>query len=233
MGASLSVLNIKNALEKEKFQKDEFEIRHQKAITEEENVNGGQLSRPKTEISKTGKENGFIKYVAEMSSTTIEKPIYIFDDGYEEWDEGYQEINHFEFWIDEDFNRLYVFAPKKVSNTFSKRLNRRDHLDCNSVSFDLSKVSELEDLDSAWGSWEDSEGIVKRKAKFGKDIDDAFEEADYDSITTIYIDYMYGSEPVQLILNHQGRISTQNGDIENKDVFKIFSKAEEILVEEE
>jgi hypothetical protein len=185
------------------------------------------IGLPKTEITNCFKLGEFINYKAKMSTETIREPIYVYEDGFFECTNGYQKIKTFDFWINENFTILYIFAPKQVVETFIKRLRKEGCMVCSDLSFDFSKLGELENLDSAWGVWEDSKGTIKRMAKFGKGIESEIE--DYGSITTFYIDYDYNGDIVQLILGLDGRISTRR-DLNQKDIFNIYNNISNTLL---
>lgn len=229
--ASLSILNITEAVEREKFEEEDadFELSPQERLTEVAEE-GGNLGNPKTKIKKKESNEGFHKYTAEVDSKTKEDTIIIYREGREPWERGYQKRNKFEFWIDENFERLFVFARKPVVKTFARRLNKKDILKCQSVHFDLSRLTELEEHSSTRGSWEDTEGIVTKEAKFGRAIDDALEEDDYERITAVHIDYNYGAELIHLILNHEGRISSQH-NLDEEDLYAIYEEIKEIIHE--
>jgi len=162
-----------------------------------------------------------------MSTETINEPIYIYDDGYVEWIRGYQKIENFEFWINENFSNLYVFAPKQMADMFIHRLTKERYITCTKLHFDFSKVGELENLDSAWGEWEDSHGAIRRIARFGKGIES--EIKDFSPITTFYIDYKYGTKLVQLILGKDGRISTFS-TIKYRDLLVLYNEISKTLL---
>lgn len=217
-GVSLSVMNIKK-IKKEDFQKESFSLERQATFDNWGNE-VKELGLPKTEIKNCFKLGEYAHYKAKMSTETIKEPIYIYEDGFYECTSGYQKIKAFDFLINENFTTLYTFAPKQVVETFIKRLKKERCMNCSDLPFDFSKLGELENLDSAWGVWEDSKGTIKRIAKFGKGIESEIE--DYSSITTFYIDYIYNGNPIQLILGLDGRISTQR-DIKQKDIFNIYN----------
>lgn len=225
-GASLTVLKIEKVLKKEIFEKPEFSLKEQTTF----DAHGNEISDlgiPETKIEKRFMEAGLIHYKAKMSTETIKQPIYIYDDRYVEWVKGYQKIENFEFWIKEDFSNLYVFAPKQIADMFVHRMTKERYVTCNKLQFDFSKVGELENLDSAWGEWEDSQGIIRRIARFGKGIES--EIKDFSPITTFYIDYKYGSKIIQLILGGGGRISTFS-TIKYRDLLVLYNEISKILL---
>jgi len=217
-GISLSVMSIKK-IKKEDFETDSFSLEKQATFDNWGNE-VKELGLPKTEITNCFKLGEYTHYKAKMSTETIKEPIYIYEDGFFECTTGYQKIKIFDFLINENCTILYTFAPKQVVETFIKRLRKEGFMVCSDLPFDFSKIGELENLDSAWGVWEDSKGTIKRIAKFGKGIESEIE--DYSSITTFYIDYNYNGNPIQLILGLDGRISTQR-DIKQKDIFNIYN----------
>jgi hypothetical protein len=217
-GVSLSVMSIKK-INKDVFEKESYSLERQVTFDNWGNE-VKELGLPKTELTNRFKLSEYIHYKAKMSTETIKEPIYIYENGFFECTNGYQKIKTFDLLINEDSNILYTFAPKQVVETFIKRLRKEGCMVCSDLPFDFSKLGELENLDSAWGVWEDSKGTIKRIAKFGKGIESEIE--DYGSITTFYIDYNYKGNPIQLILGLDGRISTQR-DLKQKDIFNIYN----------
>ena len=164
---------------------------------------------PKSEVTKISQVNNTVTYKADISGHLVKKPIYIHDDdSYTYWDKGYQEVETFEFQINFDSNLMYVFAPKNVANTILKKLQNDGFLEYDEVNFDFSKIGELEHKKSAWGIWKNSEGVIKRIAQFGKDIEQTID--DYSDITTMYMDYEYRDRSIQLIMGLDGRLATRN-----------------------
>ena len=92
------------------------------------------------------------------------------------------------------------------------------------------RILELEKLVVAWGMWEDSRGAITKTARFGKDVTTELNANEYQSITTMYIDYMFGNNIVQLILNAEGRIATQN-NLKNSDLLHIYKDISGILIQ--
>lgn len=226
MGASLTVLNIDKILKNEIFEASSYSLEKQKTF---DNYGSSieDLGLPKTEIINHFVEAGFRHYFVKMSTETIKEPIYIYDDEYIEWVKGYQKIEKFEFWVNEALLKMFVFAPKQIASTFIRRLKKEQYIIYSDIQFDFSKIGELEKLDSAWGTWEDSDGIVQRTAKFGKGINTII--TDYSRITTFYIDYKYGGKLKQLILSVEGRISSQSS-LTNRDIFIIYDEISKTLL---
>lgn len=224
-GASLTGIKIEKMLKKEIFEKPAFSMKAQTTLDNFGNKIDS-LGLPETCIEKLGKVASFTHYKVKMSTETIKEPIYIYQDGYQEWVNGYQKIETFDFWIKEDFSSLYVFAPKLIADVFIHRLTKERYITCTALHFNFSKVTELEHLDSAWGTWEDSEGAVRRIARFGKGIET--EIKNYAKITTLYIDYNYGNKIIQIILGVDGRISTY-GNTKNRELLAIYDEISKTL----
>ena len=123
-----------------------------------------------------------------------------------------------------------MFSNKKIASLFLSRLKKAEYMDFSKILFDFSRIEELENLDSAWGSWEDSKGIIRRTGKFGKGLNKVIE--DYSNITTLFIDYMYKKELVQLILSLEGRIYSSK-DLSNNELMEIFNDVSGVLVVDE
>ena len=225
-GASLTVLKIEKILKNEIFKASNYSFKEQTTF----DLHGSEikdLGLPKTEIQKHFLEAGFRHYSVKMSTETIKEPIYIYDNEYIEWMRGYQKIENFEFWINDDTLKMYIFAPKQIASTFIRRLKKEQYIMYSDIQFDFSKIGELEKLDSAWGTWEDSVGIVNRTAKFGKGLNTII--TDFSKITTFYIDYKYGGKLKQLILSAEGRISSQSS-LTNRDIFIIYNEISTTLL---
>ncbi len=224
-GASLTGTKIEKMLKKEIFNAPNFSMKAQFTL-DNFGIPIDSLGLPETSVEKIGRSASFTHYKAKMSTETIKEPIYIYQDGYTEYVKGYQKIETFEFWIMEDFTNLYIFAPKQVADTFIHRLTKERYITCATLHFDFSKIKELQNLDSAWGTWEDSEGVVRRIARFGKGIES--EIKNWSKITTLYIDYNYGNKLIQIILGVNGNISTY-GNIRNRDLFTIYDEICKVL----
>lgn len=223
VGVSATIIEI-SKIKKEEFDKSSFSITEQQMLDEWTDVS--KLGLPKTVIIKLHTEGEFIHYKVSMSSETIKKPIYIFEEGYKEYNKGYQTIENFTFWLKKDKSMMIIFAPKLVANLFIRKLKRKGSISSKNIIFDFSKIEQLENMDSAWGFWQDSQGVVKRIAKFGKGCNTVVD--DFSSITTFYIDYMYGAEIIQLILGKNGSISTNN-DISKRDLYIVYKEIVGVL----
>lgn len=223
-GVSLTVIDILNKIDGG-FEKDAFSIELQKSLN-----NYGvddRLSWRKTEFNNRIIRNGFVNYDVLISTDTIEEPIYIFDDEYVHWDNGYQKINNFKIKINDSYSKMYIFTNKKTTRLFLSRLKNEEYIDYSKIIFDFSRIEELENLDSAWGSWEDSNGIIRRTGKFGKGLNKIID--DYSKVTTLFIDYIYRTELIQLILSSEGRIYSRK-DLSNYELMKIFDDVSNVLV---
>lgn len=162
-------------------------------------------------------------------TNTIKKPIYIYGEGLEEYDRGYQEIEYFPFRLNNNFTKMYIFTSRKLAEPFQKRLEKNKYLSGSNIVFDFSKLKELTGFVSGYGLWKNSQGIVKKAGEFGHGVENTIE--DFSVITTFYIDYMYSERQIQLILTNDGRVSTQN-NLENDDLLNIFNEIESTLTNE-
>lgn len=205
---------------------DSFCISKDKTINNYEDI--GCNDYPKSEIIKTGSSKKYTYYKANISSTLIKNPIYIHDhDTFHYWAEGYQEVEHFEFYVDFSSSRMYIFAPKKVTEPFIKKLQDNGFLKYNEIKFDFSKIGELPNKKSAWGIWKNSEGIIKRIAEFGKGIDQTID--DYSNITTLYLEYEHNNRDIQIVIGLNGRLSTPN-KITKSELINIYKDISTVLM---
>lgn len=229
---SLTVMNIESILDKDKFEDSEkFKVEKQTSV--KNHMKGSEtLETTKTFVEKIGEQSiedkTFSIYNIEMSSSKKEEPIYIYEEDLKKWERGYQEIENFKVWIDNQYSRLCIFAPRRTSTTFKARLKKAERMECDYLEFNFSKITELEHLDSEWGVWEDSRGIIRRKAKFGKDIDRALES--YDDITTFYLDYKYNSQIIHLILSKRACVSSKENKVDNIDLYRIYQEIKDTLI---
>ncbi len=223
-GISATFLQIEN-IDENVLSQDNIFIPGQQSL-DTYNINVNKLGLPKTEIHKEFQEDNFIHYNVKMSTETIKEPIYIYEDGYEEYNKGYQRIEKFNVWLNYKDNLLIIFAPKKISQLFIQRLTKANYLKVNKKEFDFSKIQELKNMDNAWGFWKDSKGIVRRIANFGKGLTE--EITDYSTITTFYIDYEHDSGLLQLILSKEGSIATKN-NIHQRDIYLIYKEISKVL----
>jgi hypothetical protein len=227
--ASLAVLKIERIKNKRVLERDELPVESlQKDFVGSFGVDEiKQLGNAKTEIKKSYQEGDSFLYEVKMSSDTINKPIYIYDEGYREWITGYQEIDTFDVKIEVQTSRMYIFAPKPVTDVFTTRLKKAGYISFSKLFFNFSKIGELSNLESVWGLWEDSTGVIRRTAKFGKGINTVIK--DYTNITTLDIDYRYQDELMQLTLMSEGRIYT-NKNLTQKDLSFIYDDISKTLI---
>ena len=232
MGSAITTLHITN-IKKEIFEQKTISLEKQKELGEFEGFENIYIGYPKTTIEKLYTEKDLHYYKVLMSSDTIKEPIYVYWEGLEEpkITTLYQKVLNFFFAFNKDYSEIYIFSPRDISNLFIRRLRREKYISCNHIKFNFKKISELENMDSAWGVWEDHEGVERKRARFGKGINEIIDEKEYETITTIYMDYKYGAELIQLTLNVEGRISTTSKNISQTDIFVIFEEIREVLCE--
>jgi len=223
-GTSLTVTNILN-FSQDVFEKRTFSLENQTSL----NKYGvdDRLGWRKTELNNRIEKGGFVTFNVLISTELITDPIYIYDDEYIEWKEGYQQINEFKIRLDEKKSNLYIFSNKKTAKTFLTRLKNAEVMEFSNILFDFSRIEELDNLDSAWGSWEDSNGIIRRTGKFGKGLNAVIE--DYSNITTLFIDYVFNRTIIQLILSREGRIYASK-DLSNDELLRLFNEISDVLV---
>lgn len=227
MGISGKFLKINNI--HSDFDKDTFSFIDQTMLSQF-NYKVDRLGLPKSVVKKITELDDYIEYSVKISTDTITEPIYIYQEGYCEYEKGYQRIETFTIWISKDKKRVIVFAKKDLAELFLRKLKRSNYLEASSDKFDFSKISELDNMDCAWGVWEDSKGVVKRIAKFGKGLDSEID--DFSVITTFYIDYEYGGNIIQLILSKDGRMYTSNNNLTKLDFEIIYNEIYKILKKE-
>lgn len=187
---------------------------------------------PQTKILYKYTDENHIHYAVSADSALIKEPIIVYwneIEQFKEYTKGYSSISKFKFIIDHDYENIYIFSPKKISDRFIKQMAKERKMTCSNISFNFSLISELKNLISAWGIWEDSRGAITKTARFGPDITTEIFPEDYASITTMYIDYSFDQNTIQLILNAEGRISTQN-KIDNGDMLDIYEDIKNTLV---
>lgn len=195
---------------------------------------GKECFMPQTVIKQKKRDEFFRYYSVNSSSNLVDESIYVYSDHLEnfvEYGKGYSNISKFEILIDTNYDNLYIFAPKKVAEKFSRQIIKEKRASCTNISFNFSRILELEKLVVAWGMWEDSRGAITKTARFGKDVTTELNANEYKSITTMYIDYMFGTNPVQLILNAEGRIATQN-NLKNSDLLNIYKDISGTLIQD-
>lgn len=186
-----------------------------------------RLGEPLTDIFYCDSTEEYHIYLSKLSTNTIQKPIYIYEDGIEEYTLGYQEIKEFKFLIDTDFKTMYLFAPKRIAKPFLSRLDKHEYMQYSKLVFDFSKLQELSNFISGYGTWEDTNGVITKTAKFGHGIETVIEN--FSRITTFYIEYNYKNKRIQLILNLEGRISTAN-ELKDDDLLYLYNEIKSTLV---
>jgi hypothetical protein len=205
--------------------KDYFFIGRDKAINEYGDI--GCNDYPKSIVTKTGVSGSNVTFNATISGNLLKNPIYIFDhESCQYWDKGYQEVENFNFEINFELKLMYIFAPKKIANSFLNKLNSDGFITYTVVNFDFSKISDLVNKKSAWGIWKNSEGIIKRIAEFGKDIEKAID--DYSNITTLYMDYYYHDRGIQIIMGLDSRLATPN-KVTKDELIGIYNEISVVL----
>lgn len=225
MTGSLTVVRIENV--KDIFKKKTgFSVKKDFSL-ENYGFELNKLGEPLTEIFFCESTPEYYVFLSKLSTHTIDKPIYIYEDGIEEYTLGYQEIKEFKFLIDTDFTTMYIFAPKKIARPFQARLDKHDYLRCFKIIFDFSRLQELSNFISGYGTWEDSSGVVTKTGKFGHGIETTV--ANFSKLTAFYIEYSYKNKRVQLILNVEGRISTSN-ELNEDDLLYIYHEIKDTLV---
>lgn len=232
MSGSLTVLKIEKL--NDFFKKEKSFTLKENNNLDDHDLGAPELGFPLTKISYQKKDSNYYYFDVKFSTNTIEKPIYIYGEGledyykgYQEYHKGYQEIEFFKFRLNSDFTKIYIFAPKKLAEPFQKRLEKMKYLNGNNIIFNFSKLKELTNFVSGYGLWKNSQGIVKKAGEFGHGIETTID--DFSVITTLYVDYMYNDRQIQLILNTEGRIST-NTNLESEDLLNIFNEIECTLI---
>lgn len=232
MGVSLTVAEIADIKKDVIEENSSFNLEDQKTLREY-GIDSSKLGKSTTKISKKGKITRFdskshYSFKVSMSSETIRKPIYIYEKGAKTTKNKYQEIEKFEFWIDSNFNRIFIFAPKATAKSFLNRLKISNLLKFNKIKFDFRLLGMIEEIEEPWGFWKDSEGKINRVANFGQGLDEVLEEEDYEDITSFHVDYNYNSEIVQIIISREGRLSS-NSKIDSEDLYLIFQKLDTLI----
>ena len=224
-GTSLTVTNILN------FSQGVFENNSTFSLEKQTSLNeygvDDRLGWRKTELSDRIEIGGFVYFNVLISTDLIYAPIYIYDDEYVEWSDGYQQIKKFKIRMDKNKSKLYIFSNKKTAKTFLNRLKNAEVMEFSNILFDFSRMEELNNLDSAWGIWEDSSGIIRRIGMFGKGINAVID--DYSKITTLFIDYVFNKTVIQLILSLEGRIYART-DLSHDELLRLFNEISEVLV---
>lgn len=232
MGVSLTVAEIADIKKDAIEENSSFNLEDQKTLREY-GIDSSKLGKSTTKISKKGKITRFDSkshhsFKVSMSSETIRKPIYIYEKGAKTTKNKYQEIEKFEFWIDSNFDRIFIFAPKATAKSFLNRLKISNLLKFNKIKFDFRLLGMIEEIEEPWGFWKDSEGKINRVANFGQGLDEVLEEEDYENITSFHVDYNYNSEIVQIIISREGRLSS-NSKIDSEDLYLIFQKLRALI----
>lgn len=181
----------------------------------------------RTIVKQESDTDSMRKLSVEMSSKKKNQPIYIHEQGIKRYNQGYQEIRDFQVWVEKESNKIFVFAAKDTASTFAKRLRRNQDIDTSRPDFDFSRLQELEKLDSYWGRWKDNKGRIQRIGEFG-DLEEVMD--DPESITTIYIDYEYATEIIQLTLSEGASISTRQ-NLNKADMLEVYDEMKNIIIE--
>lgn len=189
---------------------------------------------PETNIKYDFKDVNYRYYSVKTSSEMFKEPINIYWDDIEqvtEYTKGYSKIKNFKIMVDLNCEFIYVLAPKKTASHFINRMKKEKKMSFSNIQFDFSRITELENLNTAWGIWMDSNGVLKKIAEFGKDITTEISEEEYPLITTFYIDYLYKGNVIQLTLNVEGRVSTLN-NLNDSDMIFLYNEIKEKLMVE-
>jgi len=208
-----------------------FSLNAQKALTECSH-DISEYFLPETNIKYDFKDANYRYYSVKTSSEMFKEPINIYWDAIEqiiEYTKGYSKIKHFKIMVDLNCDFIYIFAPKKTAKYFVKRIKKEKKILFSEIKFDFSRITELENLNAAWGIWKDSKGAIRKIAEFGKDVITEINEEEYSLITTFYIDYLYKRHVVQLTLNVEGRLSTQN-NLNDQDMIYLFNEIGKNLI---
>lgn len=187
---------------------------------------------PETNIKYEYRDANYRYYSVKTSSKMINEPINIYWDDIEqikEYKRGYSKIKRFKFMVDLKCEYIYIFAPKKITEHFIKRIKKEKNASCSNIQFDFSRIRELENLNAAWGIWMDSNGAIRKIAEFGKDVTMEISDEEYSLITTFYIDYLYRGKVIQLTLNVEGRLSTLN-NLDYRDMIYLYKEIEQKLI---
>lgn len=218
------------------FQKEsEFRVEKQKELQDLGMNELVALGDTKTNIKFKVKDGNTWTYDVNMNSKIIKEPIFIYWSDIEQGKNRIEEIKEyqkkqtFELIVDYDAKIMYVLTSKDTAIEFLKRIKREQRADFSLKKFDFKKIKELEKLDSAWGIWRDGEGRIRREASFGQGLEEDIET--FEKVTTIYMDYEYGGQFIQIILTKEGRISTNSKDIEDKDMIILFNEIYDVLKE--
>ena len=230
MTNSLSVYKIDKTCSEFKNDKS-FSLDAQKALMEwGEGISGYFL--PETNIKYDFKDANYRYYSVKTSSEMFKEPINIYWDAIEqviEYTKGYSKVRNFKIMVGLNCDYIYILAPKKIAQHFVKRIKKEKKTSFFDIKFDFSRITELENLNSAWGIWMDSNGAIRKIAEFGKDVIPEISEEEYSLITTFYIDYLYERKVVQLTLNVEGRLSTQN-NLNDQDMIYLYHEIGDILI---
>lgn len=233
MGVSLTVADVTEIKRDVIEENSSFQLGDQKSLREY-GIDASKLGQSTTKISQEEKITRFdgeshYAFEVSMSTETIRKPIYIYEEGAKTTKDKYQEIEKFDFWIDSTYNRIYIFAPKKVAKKFLHRLKVSNFMAYNKIEFDFQNLGLVDNIEEPWGFWKDSDGKINRVANFGQGLDEVLESEDYEDITSFHVDYDYNSEIIQVIISKNGRLSS-NSKINFEDLYLIFREVEGTLV---
>ncbi|WEL19047.1 hypothetical protein [Candidatus Nanohalococcus occultus] len=227
MGCSLTILEIEE-LENSLRDTDRVRLNRQSDLSAFKKLEKTRIGNPRTFMSFLGEKRDNKVFNVKLTTETKKDSIYVNDGRPRVIDSGYQKIKEFRCWISNNQTELYVFAPKQLAKTFVKRLEKENWTSTSEVHFEFEKITELENLISARGMWEDSEGAVRKVAKFGEDIDQEISKEKFTATTTLYIDYRYRSLTTQIVLSEDGRIST-NEDLSNQELYEIYEEVSSTL----
>jgi hypothetical protein len=224
VSGSLTVLKIDKL--REVFKKEKNFTLKENSNLDDYDLGYPELGFPITDIKFVEKDPNYYHFDVKFFTDTKDKTIYVYGEGLEDYYHKYQEIEFFKFRLNTDFTKIYIFVSRKIAEPFQKRLEKMKYLDGTNIIFDFSRLEELPNFVSGYGLWKNSQGIVKKAGEFGHGIESTIN--DFSVITTFYIDYMYNDRQVQLILNKEGRIST-NTNLESEDLLNLYNEIENTL----
>lgn len=231
MGASLTIKVIQD-INKDKFSQKKLVLKKQTELSDFD-FEVSQLGLPRTVIQNQHTEKEWTYYKVTMNTETINEPIFIYWEDIEHPEvreiKHYQRVLNFNFCIKTDHSEIRIFSAREEADLLIRRLRREKYLQCKSIKFDFIKIEELKDMESAWGVWEDHEGVERKRARFGKGINSVLDEHDYEKITTVYMDYNYNGEKVQLVVSVDGRISSNSKSIKELDLAIIYEEIRSVL----
>lgn len=257
MGVSLSVFKI-GEYNKEAFigREEVSTLNGQLTFKDLELLDELGSAKSTLKLKNYDKDNERAIYDVIHFSETIKNPVRVFLPSYEDYGEmaeeainpeneielkrkgrseilnqGYQEVFNFEMIIDFKTKEIFVFTKKYVALSFMRRLRHKKVLDFEIITFDLSKIDEIQELGDVWGVWEDSTGRCKKRAYFGTQVHKV-DGVDKPSITSYNVTYEHNDENIGLIICRDCRISSNTSIVTNTDLLKIYQNLKRELKKE-